>query len=40
MQTQMLVDEAVETLQTQINDTAIIACSVGGTEIHSGLVEK
>ena len=29
MQTQMLVDEAVETLQTQINDTAIIACSGG-----------
>jgi GMP synthase (glutamine-hydrolysing) len=29
MQTQMLVDEAVETLQSQISDTAIIACSGG-----------
>ncbi len=29
MQTQMLVDEAVEALQSQIDDTAIIACSGG-----------
>ena len=29
MQTQMLVDEAVATLQSQIDDTAIIACSGG-----------
>ena len=29
MQTQMLVDEAVEALQSQISDTAIIACSGG-----------
>ena len=29
MQTQMLVDEAVEALQSQINDTTIIACSGG-----------
>ena len=29
MQTQFLVDEAVETLQSQIDDTAIIACSGG-----------
>ncbi|MCH2428801.1 MAG: glutamine-hydrolyzing GMP synthase [Candidatus Thalassarchaeum sp.] len=29
MQTQMLVDEAVEALSSQINDTAIIACSGG-----------
>jgi len=29
MQTQMLVDEAVETLQSQIDDTTIIACSGG-----------
>ena len=29
MQTQMLVDEAIEALQSQIDDTAIIACSGG-----------
>ena len=29
MQTQVLVDEAVEALQSQIDDTAIIACSGG-----------
>ena len=29
MQTQMLVDEAVGALQSQIDDTAIIACSGG-----------
>ena len=29
MQTQMLVDEAVDALQSQIDDTAIIACSGG-----------
>ncbi len=29
MQTQFLVDEAVEALQSQIDDTAIIACSGG-----------
>ena len=29
LQTQMLVDEAVEALQSQIDDTAIIACSGG-----------
>ena len=29
MQTQILVDEAVEALSSQINDTAIIACSGG-----------
>ena len=29
MQTQMLVDEAVEALQSQIDDTTIIACSGG-----------
>ena len=29
MQTQMLVDEAVEALQSQVSDTAIIACSGG-----------
>ena len=29
MQTQMLIDEAIETLQSQIDDTAIIACSGG-----------
>ena len=29
MDTQMLIDEAVETLTSQINDTAIIACSGG-----------
>jgi hypothetical protein len=27
MQTQILVDEAIETLNSQIDDTAIIACS-------------
>ena len=29
MQTQMLIDEAIEELQSRINDTAIIACSGG-----------
>ena len=29
MNTQMLVDEAIEALESQINDTAIIACSGG-----------
>ena len=29
MQTQILIDEAIETLQSQINDTSIIACSGG-----------
>lgn len=29
MQTQMLIDEAIESLQSQIDDTAIIACSGG-----------
>ncbi|MEO2115924.1 MAG: phosphoadenosine phosphosulfate reductase family protein, partial [Candidatus Poseidoniia archaeon] len=29
MQTQILVDEAIETLNSQIDDTAIIACSGG-----------
>ena len=29
MQTQMLIDEAIEELQSKINDTAIIACSGG-----------
>ena len=29
MQTQMLIDEAVESLQSKIDDTAIIACSGG-----------
>ena len=29
MQTQMLVDEAIDELQKKINDTAIIACSGG-----------
>ena len=29
MQTQMLIDEAIEALQSKINDTAIIACSGG-----------
>ncbi len=29
LQTQILVDEAIESLQSQINDTAIIACSGG-----------
>ena len=29
MQTQMLVDEAIEKLQNEVNDTAIIACSGG-----------
>ena len=29
MQTQVLVDEAVEALQSQIDDTAIIACAGG-----------
>ena len=29
VQTQVLVDEAVEALQSQIDDTAIIACSGG-----------
>ena len=29
LQVQMLVDEAIESLQTQINDTAMIACSGG-----------
>ena len=29
MNTQMLVDEAIEALDSQINDTAIIACSGG-----------
>ena len=29
MDTQMLVDEAIEALDSQIDDTAIIACSGG-----------
>ena len=29
MNTQMLVDEAIEALESQIDDTAIIACSGG-----------
>ena len=29
MQTQMLIDEAIEALQSKIDDTAIIACSGG-----------
>ena len=29
LQTQILVDEAIESLQSQINDTSIIACSGG-----------
>ena len=29
MQTQILVDEAIEALVSQIDDTAIIACSGG-----------
>ena len=29
MQTQMLIDEVIEALQSQIDDTAIIACSGG-----------